>query len=63
MTTLAGQSLVRHIENGDLSTCVQILQSGAINMEDRDDVRIMEQFYFTGTGSAILIITGNCQGN
>ncbi len=38
MTTLGGQSLLRHIENKDVSAVVNLIQTGSINLDERDEV-------------------------
>ena len=40
MTTLQAQSLLHNIENHDLHAVNQLLQSGIINLDERDDVRL-----------------------
>ncbi len=36
--TLAGQSLKRHIENGDVSAVVNLIKAGSISLDERDGV-------------------------
>ena len=38
--TLAGQTLKRHIENGDISAVISLLKAGNINLDERDSVSI-----------------------
>ena len=38
MTTLGGQSLLRHIEHGDLGAVRTLLANGSIHLDERDEV-------------------------
>ena len=38
--TLPGQTLKRHIENGDVSAVISLLKAGSINLDERDNVCI-----------------------
>ena len=36
--TLPGQTLKRHIENGDISAVISLLKAGNVNLDERDNV-------------------------
>lgn len=38
MTSLAAQSLLRNIIDGDLEACLALVENGIINLDERDEV-------------------------
>ena len=59
MVTLAGQSLLRHIENQDIDAVSGVVQNGMINLDERDEVsgrEFVKYSIISITGSMCLLI-------